>query len=427
MINAYKIQEKELHKEHKLLILLVFPIMFLIFGLLVGSGQTNEKFSLVEGIWRVITSPTILITDFLKVGGIGASFINAALMGFFNLYLLKRYKLRINGLLIAAFMTVLGFSFFGKNILNILPIYVGGYLYCRYQKISMKDIILVIMFSTALAPLVSEIAFANILSSNYSLIIGSLVGVLIGFIIVPLSSHMLRFHDGFNLYNIGFTAGIVGSVFTSILRSFKIEVEPENILYLENNWYMIGLLVVLFIYLIIIGFVINKDVLNQYKVIFKYKGRTITDFTQLVGYGISFFNMGLMGLLSIGYVIVVGGIINGPVIAAIFTVVGFSAFGKHFKNCFPIVIGVILGAYLMGYDLSTTGLIISVLFSTTIAPIAGTYGALVGILAGMLHLAIVTNIGVLHGGINLYNNGFSGGLVAGFLVPIVDALKKGDR
>ena len=81
----------------------------------------------------------------------------------------------------------------------------------------------------------------------------------------------------------------------------------------------------------------------------------------------------------------------------------------------------------MGYDLSTTGLIISVLFATTIAPIAGTYGALVGILAGMLHLAIVTNIGVLHGGINLYNNGFSGGLVAGFLVPIVDALKKGDR
>jgi hypothetical protein len=67
-----------------------------------------------------------------------------------------------------------------------------------------------------------------------------------------------------------------------------------------------------------------------------------------------------------------------------------------------------------------------VLFSTTIAPIAGTYGPLIGILSGVLHMMIVTNIGVVHGGINLYNNGFSGGLVAAFLVPIVDALSKGD-
>jgi len=48
------------------------------------------------------------------------------------------------------------------------------------------------------------------------------------------------------------------------------------------------------------------------------------------------------------------------------------------------------------------------------------------VLAGVLHLAVVTNIGIIHGGINLYNNGFSGGLVAGFLVPIVDAFKRGD-
>lgn len=45
-------------------------------------------------------------------------------------------------------------------------------------------------------------------------------------------------------------------------------------------------------------------------------------------------------------------------------------------------------------------------------------------IAGALHIAIVMNIGVVHGGINLYNNGFSGGLVAGFLVPIIDAFRR---
>ncbi|GAU77805.1 DUF1576 domain-containing protein [Fusibacter sp. 3D3] len=423
MIFKQKVTELDLHKEQKLAVLGVFPVVFLFFGIF---QVIMAKESLGYGLLKIASSPTILITDFFEVGGVGASFINAAVIGFFNLYLLKRFKLRINGLLIAAFMTVLGFSFFGKNFLNILPLYLGGYFYALYQKIPMKNVILVIMFSTALAPLVSEIAFSGVFPVQYSYVMGASIGILIGFIIVPLSSHMIRFHDGFNLYNIGFASGIIGTVFTSVLRSFKMDIGPENILYLKHNTSLYILLGVLFLYLIIIGFWINAHALKEYAQILKYRGRTITDFTQLVGYGLTFFNMGVMGILSLGIVMLFKGILNGPVIAGIFTIVGFSAFGKHPKNCFPIVLGVLIAGYLIGMDLSSTGFIISVLFSTTIAPIAGTYGLGIGIIAGMLHLALVTNIGVIHGGINLYNNGFSGGLVAGFLVPIVDAFRKGD-
>ncbi|MBN2897845.1 MAG: DUF1576 domain-containing protein [Clostridia bacterium] len=392
------------------------------FGLMLSGGVSN----LMHGLGVIVSSPTILITDFLEIGGLGPSFVNAALIGFFNLYLLRRYKLRINGLLIAAYMTVMGFAFFGKNIFNILPIYIGGYWYCHYQKIAMKNIILIIMFGTALAPIVSEMAFGHGLPLSLSLPLGIGLGVLIGFIIVPLSSHMLKFHDGYNLYNIGFTAGIIGTVFTSMLRSFKMEIQPENILYMRDFIHIGALLAVLFIYLIVMGLFINRHLMGDYHKILKYKGRTITDFTQLVGYGMTFFNMGIMGLGALAYVSAVGGVINGPVLAAIFTVVGFSAFGKHPKNSLPIMLGVILMAVLLGNDLSTTGMIISVLFSTTLAPIAGSYGPFAGLLAGVLHFALVSNIGIIHGGINLYNNGFSGGLVAGFLVPIIDAFKKGD-
>jgi hypothetical protein len=422
LYNQFK--ERELRKEQKLLILSAFPLAFLIFGILTSF---KEGINVFEGLYDITQSPSILLTDFLKVGGVGASFVNAALVGFFNIYLLKRFKMRINGLLIAAVMTVIGFSFFGKNIINILPIYLGGYLYARYQKIPMMNVVLVIMFSTALAPLVSIITYGGIFSDGFNYVMGIAIGTLIGFIIVPLSSHMLRFHDGYNLYNIGFTAGIVGTVFTSLLRNFKIEVQPVNILYTEHNSSIAILLIVMFLYLIVVGLVINKGGLLQYRGILKYKGRTITDFTGLIGYGITFINMGIMGLLALTMVLVLGGVINGPVLAGILTIVGFAAFGKHPKNCYPIVLGVFLAGLFFGYDFSSTGFIITVLFSTTIAPLAGHFGPVVGVIAGILHITVVTNIGVIHGGINLYNNGFAGGLVAGFMIPIIDAFKKGDH
>lgn len=426
MVFSNRIDEKDLHKEQKLLILAVFPAIFLIFGIIYGLMEGAKGRPILEGLSAIILSPTTLITDFLVIGGIGAAFINSALIGFYNLYLLKHFKMRINGLLIAAFFTVLGFAFFGKNVINILPIYLGGYLYARYQKIPMKNVILVIMFSTALAPIVSFITFGGIFQEGFSYLMGILAGIAIGFIIVPLSSHMIRFHDGYNLYNIGFTAGIVGTVITSALRSFNVEIAPVNIIHETNNPWIIGMLTCLFIYLIAAGLLTNPTTHKEYKKILQYRGRTITDFTSLVGYGITFFNMGVMGLSSLLLVLLLDGVVNGPVLAAILTIVGFSAFGKHPKNAWPLVAGVILAGLFFSYDFSSTTFIISLLFSTTIAPIAGAYGPIAGVIAGMLHLTLVTNIGIIHGGINLYNNGFAGGLVAGFMLPIIDAFKRGD-
>ncbi len=66
--------------------------------------------------------------------------------------------------------------------------------------------------------------------------------------------------------------------------------------------------------------------LSIFSEIFKYKGRLVTDFTHLVGYGMTFLNMGIMGLLSILYVIMVKGVVNGPVIAGIFYHYGIFSF-----------------------------------------------------------------------------------------------------
>ncbi|MDQ9830928.1 DUF1576 domain-containing protein, partial [Acinetobacter baumannii] len=86
-----------------------------------------------------------------------------------------------------------------------------------------------------------------------------------------------------------------------------------------------------------------------------------------------------------------------------------------------ILLGVLFAGVTSGsYDYFTLAL--SGLFGTSLAPITGVFGIFWGFVAGWLHLAVVNSIGVLHGGMNLYNNGFSAGIVAGFMLPIVRTL-----
>ena len=47
-----------------------------------------------------------------------------------------------------------------------------------------------------------------------------------------------------------------------------------------------------------------------------------------------------------------------------------------------------------------------------------------GVLAGFINSSVVLNSGILHGGMNLYNTGFSAGIVAAVLVPLLNAFKK---
>ncbi len=420
MLFKRHVNEREVNKREILLYLGVFPLVFMIFGIVMSFYEQD----FIHNYINILQSPAILITDFFEIGGIGASFINAALIGFFNLYILKKLEMKINGLIIAAFMTVIGFSFFGKNIINILPIYLGGYLYTRQQNKSIKDIIVIIMFATALSPIISQLIFSHSIVEPLNVILGVGLGVLIGFIITPLSAQMLKFHDGYSLYNIGFTAGILGTLITSVLRTFDINIMPVSFIYQRYDGHIKILMIALFIYLIILGLYINKNMFVNYTDIYAFSGRTVTDFTFLIGYGASFFNMGLLGLVFTFLMIILNATLNGPVLAGIFTVVGFGAFGKHLKNCLPPVLGVMIMALILGLELNNTGIVLAILFSTTIAPIAGKFGIGYGILSGVLHLAVVSNIGIVHGGINLYNNGFSGGLVAGILVPIIDAFRK---
>ena len=133
--------------------------------------------------------------------------------------------------------------------------------------------------------------------------------------------------------------------------------------------------------------------------------------------------MGIMGILALSYILLIGAELNGPTIGGILTVVGFSAFGKHPKNALPVVLGFFIGALITIREPNSTVIAFSALFVTALAPIAGSFGVIAGMIAGFFHSLIVTNLGYLHGGLNLYNNGFTAGFVAAILVPLINTFK----
>ena len=151
----------------------------------------------------------------------------------------------------------------------------------------------------------------------------------------------------------------------------------------------------------------------------------MTDFVTIYGLELTLINMASMGILMLAFVFLMQGQLSGPLLGAVLTVIGFGAFGNHLKNSIPILIGVVLASkFGLTAEVSTFNLLLTAIFGTSLAPISGYYGPIAGIIAGITHAALVTNITYLHGGLNLYNNGFSSGFVAAAMVPLLDDIKQ---
>lgn len=415
--------KKKPSQKNKYFYLTFTGLFFLIIGLV--SGHPVET---IEGLNNILTSPSNLMTDYLAIGGFGSAFINVGVLTLLSVLLCYHHKVYLNGLIFASVLTVTGFSFFGKNLYNSLSIILGVYLYARFVHKPFSQYIMVGLFASALSPVVSYITFGMNLPLGLGILFGNLTGILVGFLLPPLASHTLIFHRGFNLYNIGFTSGLIAMVVAGILRLFDFSIEVQSFV---STGYHQELTLVIFLFFsltTLFGFFINSWKLTGLHDIFQTSGKVTTDFMAISSIGATLLNMGLVGLMLSIYVLLIGGEFNGPIIGAILSSVGFSAFGCHLKNSFPILIGIYLASYLATiHDASQTTMIVAAIFGTALAPISGFYGSIFGILAGFLHIVLVHNVSALHGGLSLYNSGFSTGFVAGFLVPILDSLTVGRK
>lgn len=409
--------EKKQHIERKRVILLL-GILTLVYALLMP-----DRADMLVNLGRLFTSPTQLITDFFAVAGLSATFANVSGHFFVAHYLMSRNeRSNINGLQIGAVGIFTGHAFFGTHLLNILPLILGMVLHAKFTKQSFKLYTTVSLFATALAPFVSYLALHDGLSLR-SLAFAVLVGLILGFIAPALAEEFLKFHHGLTLYNYGFTTGIIGMMVVLVLPYLGIEVVGNSQISQGYAPYLFGYLVlVLMVCLALLLGHVNQA-LKGYGQLIKSTGRVPDDFVSKYGIHTVLLNMSLMLCLYLVLVSLLGVELNGPILGGLLSITGFSAFGKHPRNALPVALGVFLGAKLLGQSVTELRFVLALLFGTGLSPISGFYGFHYGVLAGFLHYNLSGTVFGLHQGFSLYNNGFSTGFVAAFLVPIIDSLQ----
>lgn len=407
----------------------IYPALTIYSAGLIVIGVIWDGLSRVlSGLYRIITMPDLLITDYIEIAGPGAAFVNAGLVSLISLVLLTMTRTPPSGFSFVEIGLMSGFAFFGKNIVNIFPIIAGGFLYSVFRREPFSQYVSASMRATALAPAVT---FFALHTTHAGIPFGIGVGLLIGFILPSLSAYTYKLQNGMNLYNMGFACGLVALLIVPLVLSTGEDITtPLHWATAYNR--PIGVLLLIFSLGLTAGgfFLAGRPawaVWAGYRRLLRTSGRDPSDYLRMFGGSVMTVNIGVNGLIATAYILLIGGQLNGPTVGGILTIMGCSAFGKHARNILPIMLGVVLGGMVMEWSISDPALQIAGLFCTTLAPIAGYFGIHYGVLAGFLHSSVVLTTGRTLMGMNLYNNGFSGGLVAIVLYPTIMAIARHRR
>ena len=407
------LQDRFFQKPYRVHILLF--MLFIVQGFIFDTPQ-----AIIRGTWDIFISTDLLITDYIAVGGIGATFVNVALTGLLAIAAMGIAKHEPSGLAIATLGVVVAMSFFGKNPANMVPIIFGGWLYSKYTGTPHRSCVLPSILATCLAPVVTRFAFVYEIPVPLGILIGILLGISIGFIMTPFAAALRKAHEGYHLYNVGFAAGILAVGMFAVFRTLGIDQ------YIIDNWsigYNLELAVfsiVMSVYYIICGLLSKtnplsiKELLNidaeDYDYYKKYTGMT-------------YVSMGILGLACVLFMFVIRGEYNGIVIGGLISTIGFGAFGKPIISSLILMSGAMLAAFgsmlTTGAPINHRSFLVATLFATCLAPIATRFGWKWGLAAGFVHLSLSIHVAIFHGGMNLYNNGFAGGVAAMILVPII--------
>lgn len=415
-----KYKRKELAHDRLYLVLVVLLGMLLAFAVAV-----QPDLSLLTGFWKIQFSEAGLITDPVVVGGLGATLLNAALVLAASTFLVWRMGLPCTGVTFACLFMMAGFSMLGKNLLNITPIVFGGWLYSRYKYESFSKYVYLTLFGTCMSPMVSFLL--NRLPHPWQWVTMVLVGVLIGFLTPAIAGYTIRVHQGYNLYNVGFASGILGLGLASIMKAFGVEFVTESTWSSEGHWVLAVFLGFGLTALLFSGMMHGCQTWRTYQRVLRHSGRSVADFVIMDGSGITLTNMAATGLIGFFFLMALyplGVRLNGPLTCCVLSMVGFGAFGKHPRNVLPVMAGALLAAALMVAPITSPGVLLASMLCTGLAPIAGQFGWKWGVVAGFVHMTVVQNTSILHGGMNLYNNGFAAGLVCILLVPLIEALRQ---
>ena len=419
-----------------------------------GAVYTGTGSTLFTDFFKILTSPGPVVTDYFGVGSMPSTFLNSGLCGLsmwaFMFFLPG--SSHVNTL--AGFFLVISHAFYGLNFLNMWPCFLAPFLYLRLRRLDYNQNLHICMFSTCFAPFVSEFLFRYTIGDTWrpgyvevtwkGVVLLLCFILIIAFVAPAILPGTKAWHKGYNLYNGGLAFGMLGFLLYNFLyRTLGMRtpyVPPyANEIYDSFNRSYRGFGYVFFILLFlgcfIAGYLLNGRSLKGLSLLFTDTGYQ-SNFASKYGMPLCLINIGLYGSLFLLYLtfaihLTPGAGFTGPTFGVILASLTFTAMGQHPRNVWPIFVGYpllykfsqlfnILVGGSMKWTISTQAYINSIAFATGLCPLVGRFGVVAGIAAGFLCAALCTGTSSLHGGLMLYNGGFTAGITTLILLPILE-------
>lgn len=434
-------------------IALGFSLAFLI-SAFIAAHYTGEWGHVFYKWYRIMISPCPLVTDYFKIGSLPSAMLNAGVCGLVCFAFMVGLKGESRANTLAGYFLVVAHCFYGLNLLSMLPCFLAPFIYLHHKQLDYKKNLHVCMFTTAFSPFISEVLFRYTQGETFvfgrlnltvsGVVLAILFSIMFGYVVPAILPGAMAWHKGYNLYNGGLAFGLFGFfLFNFMYRTMGIEAPSPlthtspvyDIFHYSYPVFVNTFFIIVFILCLIAGYFLNGKSFDGFRHLVKDTGYS-SDFAEKYGMPLCLINIGCYGLLFLFYINLLirytdGAGFTGPTVGVILAALTFTAMGQHPRNVWPIVVGyqllyvtVWIFCHLNGrpltWTLSTQGYINGVAFATGLCPIVGRYGVRAGILAGFMCASMCTSTSYLHGGFVLYNGGFTTGITALILVPILE-------
>ena len=419
--------------EHQFL-----SLFFTCFSLsfIVAAFLMPDRANMLTGLIRIISSPTLSSTNFFSLGGYAATFLNMGLVGFICTAFYNLPGERPNHAATLVTILTTGFGSWGIHIVNMWPTMLGVMLHCLLKRERLGSYSNAILFSTGLAPFMSELMVRYPSPDVVGFTPGGValalfVGILVGFFLPEGLDNSPKVHKGFDLYSAALPVGMIAFLMQSFLyKAMGVEI-PRAVseLHVAEPYIVNGFCLVLFCSFIIAALLMGCTWRDYWKLL--WDPEQIVNFSATYSNAVMLMNVGMYGMYILLYYNVIGAEFNGVTFGVIFCMLSTCNAGSHPGNIWPITLGYSMASQLFqrlspltGGDFSqylhSQSIIVGLCYANGLSPIADRYGWFYGMVAAMLHFCMVTTVPQLHGGMCLYNGGFTAALVCMLMVPSLE-------
>ena len=399
-----------------------------------------DRETMLSGLWQIWSQPAKISTNDFALGGFAATFLNMGLVGLCFWALFVALKATANNVSTLGFILTVGFGSWGITVVNIWPTILGVVVYCLIKKEKLGANVNAMMFSTGIAPIISDMLIryphAEVVGFNaVGVVLAVLVGIFIGATMPAGLGHAPNVHKGMNLYSaavpVCFTAFFLNA---TLYKTMGIALPAVDSDLSVASTPIANIFCVTLFALCIAGALAMGCKPKDYLVLLKSQDH-VASVSGKMGNSVMLMNVGVYGLFILAYYNLIGATFNGITFGIVFCMLCTCNSGSHPGNVWPIMLGYLAASTVFGWFSALAGgsyamainaqaICVGLCYANGLSPIVSKYGWAHGMLAAVMHFLLVTSVPNMHGGFCLYNGGFTAAAICLLLVPQLERFCK---